>query len=293
MSRVKKNIYGFLGLLVVAAMTIAACLVSPQNEAAAAASDVTVQVAIVGNEFSATITNPHDGEIFLDPNITVDIDYANSNLINVYITDGNGVDTLIGTYTDHTGTDSITINLNDYGGLGTYTIWMDGTDQSDSYMTGDAVSIRYAAINVELINDGTNTDPEIRVYFGLPVCMIGVSIYDGSTLIFGEYVVTTTSEDNLQGYKDIILPFRDNNILPGDYIISVTPYECTRTPMDDDISIGLRYDPDISVPKTGLFGISGLNLSRTDYLITGLVIFLSVCFFALFLLIRRKNQDRK
>ncbi|MFV0529150.1 MAG: hypothetical protein ACK5MN_10585 [Lachnospiraceae bacterium] len=77
---------------------------------------------------------------------------------------------------------------------------------------------------------------------------------------------------------------------PDEFTVVVTAYDCLNDDAIDSAEVGMVGV--IQPPKTGAISILGITVSRADYLITGLVVFVFAVAFALFLLGRRKKTIR-
>ncbi len=98
------------------------------------------------------------------------------------------------------------------------------------------------------------------------------------------------------GEYKIVLPFKENGLPAGKYTAVLMAYS-TATPSEDSlISVStikdIVYSPDGSPlpPDTGSNLFQNLNISRVDYVITGLVAFGMVTAFAIFLIVRRNKR---
>jgi hypothetical protein len=299
-----KRILGLIGLLLVAAITAVAAHL-PDYEASAVGPDTTINITVEGDDFSAIIVTPSDGSEVSSATGTAVINYTGAKYVTVYLTDEDtGATTCLATsdpsvtpclsnVTTPNPDGSLNVNyaLPDYGD---YTISTEGVDLSGDPLSGSTSTFGYHAIWLEVTNDGEETDPEVRVHINDPTTdhvTITVVGKDGNVY---EVTVPVTPEDIATGYVDVNLPFRENGVQPGDYTVEGVGYNSDGDALDDPSAVDLAYFPsNIEPPKTGLFGLGGLTLSRADYLVTGLLVFSLVAFLAFFLLRRKKAERRR
>lgn len=145
MKRQRKNLFGILGLFAVAAVTAyASCLPTPEANATVNGT-TTITVNVINKTYpTANITNPKDGDKVTDPNVDVAFTFTDADYYIFKVTNN-----VTGEYeqqrfdvTEHTGSDSISINLDDFGTIGdNFTITV--TAYSEDSFGEDSVTIYY------------------------------------------------------------------------------------------------------------------------------------------------------
>ena len=284
MKKTQKKLFGLFGLGVVVATT-AVALALPSNPEALATSTVvdTITVTVVGTDVDATIVEPLGDPIFVTPEKEIIFKYHSASTVTAVLEytnkDGNKYTYPIADIDagQQDGTFTGTLNLADYRlgesdydyGYGEYKLIVtavsgsltdtdyatfsyypvigdaaqeEGTDTVNvdlSYDQSDASIIDTIVINV---SDGDEVVKSITVNYPADTAQI-----DFSGLESGNYKITVTAYD-------------ENGLLYKSYTTYVDYVEQGRV---------------IPVPNTantgGMFKDS--NISQTDYLVTGLIIF--------------------
>ena len=102
--------------------------------------------------------------------------------------------------------------------------------------------------------------------------------------------------------KNVVIPFSETNLPAGKYIIAVTALDENGNPLQEPYDLIFNYRPvevpdtgggsDADAPNTG--GIMAtLNVSKTDYLITGLLVFTIVGIVGASVVLKERKTDRK
>ena len=282
MKKTQKRALGLVALLVTIAVTaFAAFLPMPQTQATSTTSVTdTITVRVVGSSPRTDITSPEDESVFLGPEQTIAYQYENAETVTVTLeyTDQSGTtQTFILKEFEagyEAGSDSFGINLADYG-YGEFVLKVDGEGfEGASYeaviafsyypMTIDANEDENTGnVNVDLNYDPNNSD----------IDKIVIEVYDedGNKIeIDGVSPVTVNPPA-----KEAILKFGDKNLPNGEYKIVATAYDASGKALYSPYVKYLKYTGELEpvpVPNTG--GIfKDNNISQTDYLITGLIIF--------------------
>lgn len=130
-----------------------------------------------------------------------------------------------------------------------------GEATENSSIGGYDVDLQYSA------DDGTVDTGEVS--------KIIVNVYDSN----GNLIEGLSPVEVLPPTTHIELPFEKYNLPTGTYTISISAYNIDGEELYKPYEIEVYYQaPALPVPNTG--GIfQDLNISRTDYLITGLIIF--------------------
>lgn len=299
MKRAQKKVFGLFGLVLVAAMTVfAATLPTPEASAVSTMTD-TIVVRVVGDKPEVNITTPGD-RVYTRPNQTVSLTYENVGSLTVRLKfvdkDGNvhedileDIDNIGYTPGDRT----LNINLNDYG-YGDYTITALGTGE-DGVSDDDVIEFKYIPITGTVEQDDKEGgDPTLVLDYDEDseiINKIGIVLYDenGNIIESVPPIVVTPPT------KEVSLPFYSYDLPPGKYIIEITTYDQNDNILYRSYEIFYIYAPkgeDLVVPNTGA-NSSGLNISKIDYLATGLLVFFSAGIIGLFFVARGKKSQKK
>lgn len=303
MEKTKKNILGLLGLFLVAAVTtFAALLPLPGANAVNSASSVTdnVSVRVVGDTPKVGLTSPENELITKDPNQTISFDYENVSRVTVEITyedlEGNihtyQLDNFDADY--NAGSKSYTLNLDEDErfGYGDYTVRVVGDGYGAENVDEDVIAFHYSHHigGVDESSDGTVTvdpgvDPEDE-----RITRVEINVYNEA----GEIVNELSPVDITAPFDPVELPFAEKGLPTGWYTIEITEYDSEGNIIHQR-DFRIYYEaPEIPVPSAGapdtggLF--AGLNISRADYLITGLIIFGLTALASLICVIRGRRQ---
>ena len=115
---------------------------------------------------------------------------------------------------------------------------------------------------------------------------------DSNGNFIGDKFTVNTSTPDAGGTMDLMIDFGSLNLASGDYTIYIQGFDGFDASGDliDTASVKFRYDaPSPKVPDTGSL-LSALNISRVDYLITGLIGFVAISIVAL-IAIRRSKRN--
>lgn len=305
MRKTHKKILGFLSLGLVAAMTVfAATLPTPGAKATSTSITDTITVTVLGGIPTVTIEDPDDGAIYYTPTQAVNIDYqrtASIKIVGTY-TDANNVTTSfdLGNFPTYEVADTLstTINFNNYG-YGKYVLTAIGVDGSGVDAVEDIVSFKYVPLTVDVPDPTPGNDemPVVLHYDVDNVCAVDINVYLGNVLIAPPSPIHVDAPTT---HITISL----EQLQSGHYTIESIPYDCpdpsdpsdTPQPLEpyaQTDTFDYEKDEDIPVPDTGgLF--MGLNVSKTDYLVTAIIVFFAFAFLALGIVIKgRKNNKRR
>lgn len=294
MKRQRKNFVGIIGLFAVAAMTAFAYNIPiPSVNAEPATATTTITVNVVNERIpTMTIVDPSDGDVVTDPAVDVRFTFTNAESFVFHIKNNRtGVTTDINEPLDPSidpavgsGTQVKALNLEDYGTYGdSFTITVSSVGASS--FAEDSVTISLKSIKIRPVDpDDPNNpedDPVIEITEKMPgVCSVSVQVYQ---LPAGNPLFDPAIVQNVESLTArIVLPFDDALAESGQYRVEVTPLSCTDPTDPDDepqpvgnpesIIIDYTKPETPVVPNTGLM-FAGLNISQSDYIITGLVIF--------------------
>ena len=189
----------------------------------------------------------------------------------------------------------IDINTSDYG-YGGYVVSVRGEGVEGAW-DGDAVTFYYYPAYAELVKedgkyyldlyyngDDGSTDPEDTG----EVASITVRIYDadGNEVPFSPITVTPFT-------TRVELPFEEYGLDEGEYTIEVYAYNRDGTLLSAPYTfvVNFEIEDEVAVPDTGgLF--QGTNISKTDYLITGLVAFGLIAIAGVMFIVRSDRKKR-
>lgn len=325
MQKSKKKLLGLLGLALVALMTTIAYLL-PSNGAYAETSDSvteTIRVTVYDRFPAIKIDDPATDYVTTSPELTVTFTYENSQYVDFKLSyeeeDEEGhihvievplprfnpdPSELDPTFDFDSGTEQITVNLDDYNlGYGRYIL----TASADSPIGKPADDyIEFYRVPAALEQTGTaetTNDPIIDVDYDDGVARIEIMPVDkNGNPLFDEPIVVEIPEPYESGTETVVLPFTSYGIPSGDYDVIITAYSATTT------EEGTEYTPIASplvafkvsytqpaapdVPNTGRF-LGNLNLSTSDIVITSVIVFAGCTGAAFFLISRKKKNYRK
>lgn len=182
---------------------------------------------------------------------------------------------------------TLDLNLDDYG-YGNFIINIQGDGRSG--FDEDSVTFDYSSLVITAEQEEPGEDPIVNLYYDDEVVdTIIITVLDEN----GNPVPGLEEIKVKSGTHEVELPFMDNNVPSGFYTIKATPYNKAGQVVPNKAEASLTYiAPDLEVPNTG--GPLGmLNLSRSDYIITGVVVFISSAAGALFFLNKKKDNKKR
>ncbi len=305
MRKTQKKVFGLFGLILVAAMTVfAASLPSPSVAANSSGVVDTVIIRVVGEQPNVYFVDPTDGSSFINANQTVDFNYENISTAVISLTYDDGTTTQ--TYTldtiDTTGQTggSLNIDLSTYG-YGEFTLSIVGEGYGGATDT-DVISFSYYPFTAEAEKDTTTGNPKVILNYddgNTDIDKIVINIYDED----GNLVESVSPVTVIPNDKDALLPFAENNLPAGKYKFEITAYNEDGEPLYKPYEIIYNYEPkaeptpdeeeeeDMIVPNTGgLFEVT--NISQSDYLATGLIVFLITGVGGAIFIAKRKDSKR-
>lgn len=313
MKRQKKLILGLLGLAGVVGITLFARTL-PTPEALANSASVDIKVQVLATRPAVRIIRPVDNFTSIQSSFRMAVNYNNATRARYQITYKPGTDqertfnlrekTIEGTSEQASNwSDEIDIDFTSLGGYGNYIIKaMLGDGEGDAFQlkAEDSVLFNYYPAKVDTVTSETNGDPVYIVEFNDDTDIIKIQAYskDGNKPLFDPEITYQIPNPRPADNKArIVLPFSSYGATSGDYVVKITLYSKNNPsqPLSDTIVSNLNnYNPPSApaVPNTG--GILGqINLSRADYLITGLAIFFLAAIVGLKILLPKKKQSRR
>ncbi len=308
MKKAHKKVLGTLGLVVVAAMTAFAAFVPvPITQAVSGVTD-TVVVRVVSADANIYVTDPENETIFTGPEQTATYNYDNVNQATVTIEYVNGDGTTeppitIKTFTpsEGYGTDTASFNFDDFGyGFGDYIIRVIG-EGKDGVTHKDSVKVSYLPVTAAVEEDEETGDADVSLNYeisSLDIDTLELNVYD----LDGNLITELSPIKVAKPGKNVVIPFSETNLPAGKYIIAVTALDGNGNPLQEPYDLIFNYRPvevpdtgggsDADAPNTG--GIMAtLNVSKTDYLITGLLVFTIVGIVGASVVLKERKTDRK
>ncbi len=312
MEKTKKKILGLLGLLLVAAVTVfAAFLPGPEAMATGSVTD-TVQIRVVGDKPNVDIVSDlKTDEVVTTPKHDVTINYENLNHIEATLTftdkDGNkhSVPLLNEDLDYEAGSRTLSFDFleGDYD-YGDYVLTVKGTGVDG---VSDTTTLKFSFVPVEasITEDGDTGDPIVDLDYdpdeGGPeddgkIKEIKITILDekGNPIEISPIIVQAPT-------KEVKMPFDELGLPSGKYTIEIEAYDRHGNSLYKKISY-VYYYKTIPVPGTGgddtktpdTGGLLGsLNVSKSDYLTTGLMIFAIVGIGGTIYIIKHDKKTRK
>ena len=300
MKKHTKNAFGLLGLLLVAITTVfAASLPSPEVAALPSVTD-TIVVRVIGETPHVEIIEPSSDSIFVSPQQTISYIYDNVGTVTITVeyTDDDGevheyvLDTIDGDYNPGEGT--LDIDLSGPGfGYGHYVITITGDHQS-ALPDEDSIEFSYYPVAGTVAEDDDSDNAILELEYDydeedednneIKEIIVVVKDEDGNPVPGIPPITVTPPEDT------VVIPFGDNDMPGGNYIIEITAY-------DDDGQIASAFVIEYEfiptpVPNTGGLLI-GLNVSKSDYLATGLIVFFLVGVAGIVAIVRSNKKSRR
>ena len=303
MKKTKKRVLGLLGLALVIITTIfAAFLPNPEASAEGGITSVTdtISVRVVGSVPDILNIKPVSGSVFIYPDQDLSFDYENVEYLTVtiYYTDKDDVEHVIPllekddpesfvNYIPGTYSTSLDLLAEDYG-YGEYRVEIVGIGFND---IKDFETIEFAFYPVV---GEANEAEDGKVYLDLQydtenenINTIGINIYDENGNLVNTLSPITVNSPDMR----VELPFAENNLPTGNYRIEITAYNAEGEALYKPYITYYYYEM-IPVPNTGTL-FSNLNISRTDYLVTGLMIFFVAAILGIVLVTKGKNSKSR
>lgn len=297
----RKHALGLGCLAIVGAITAFAFTLPTGAVSVGGAVEITVEV--ISSNSETTINKPQDGEIFSDPQITFSETHSHAKSVTYYLKklniDGSvewkkEIEDQRITGHDVNGTSTFVLNMDEWGGTGVY-VFESELVGDDSSVHTDHVQFTYAAIQAEdPVVSPTGASLTYRVNYTPGVASITYQIFDSSNKAVSEPMTVNTSNPTAGGYMDIEIDLTNLNMDSGKYQILTIGHAGEDGSGQTIGSSLVKFDytsPDSpNVPDTGSL-FSALNISRADYLITGIAGFTAISIAALFIVLKSKNRE--
>jgi len=292
MRKTHKKVLGILGLVLVVATTIFAATLPSPNTSATGGGSVTdhITVRVVGSAPDITIKDIENNEVITSPSQSFGISYENVDnvIVTLEYTDKDGathtvvLDTFASDGAPGAKDYNVDLNAAEYD-YGDYILTVRGVGAGGVVVDEDSVAFSFYPVVADAEEDEEtgNYEADLDYHQGgeedsdKEVASIEVNVYDENGNLVEEMSPITVTPPQTK----VELPFGDLGLPSGTYTVVVTSYgengELLYTPY---VFIIEYKATEIEVPKTadtgGLF--QSLNISKTDYLITGLVVFFIV-----------------
>ena len=193
------------------------------------------------------------------------------------------------------GVTEFSLDLNNYGGFGTY-IFKSVITAYGERTSEDAVKFKYTSVETpdDEVEEDEDGGVEFEICYAAGTQVISMTIYseDSETVIkeLPDYIVKNPETG---GCETIKIDPGDIDIASGEYTIIIETYDNIDKDGDPTGTITIRFKhtaPDApNVPDTGAL-LSSLNISKSDFLITGVLGFTVISLIALFVM--KRNSKR-
>lgn len=328
MQKTKKQLLGLAGLAAVGVMTAVACAMpspvsayepgyGPDADAAVGGGDVDVNVTVRNGLNQVIVKTPANNSSTAKSIVPVTYSYEESANILTQLVYENDEGTEVTVNVDDFnptaayGERSFEIDLSRYGlKEREYKLVITATDERGAKKV-DTVLFSYKAVVIkpeepsepgkpETPSEDTNGDPIIRVEVNDDVDKVYVHIKDkdGNPAIVDEngkevvIIVDAKDVDPETGELKIKLPFEKYGLKDGEYQIIVQGYDkngniVSQTDANIDYTFKVPETPD--TPNTGSV-LDSMNITRVDYIMTGIIVFGVVAAAALYLVGRKSRR---
>ncbi len=296
MKKIHKKILGFFGLAVVVVITaVAVFMPTPTTQATSSMTD-TITVKVINSAPEVALSGIENGKRVTAPGQKITVQYRDAIKITVALNytniDGQKTTYTLDEFAKNYEEGEATYAIPNYG-YGTYQVTVRGEGYEGTW-DSDAIEYTYYAVYAE----GTEKDKKqyIDIYYGDEnnpgktdeISRIEVRIYDkdGNEVPFSPITVMPPT-------TEIELPLDKYGLSDGTYTVKVTAFDKEDKQLGAPYIFTVTYKSTnrIETPDTGgLF--QGTNISKTDCLVTGLVIFGLVAMTgALFILQRDRKKN--
>lgn len=314
MQKRKKQLLGAVGLAAVVAMTaVAVSLPSPEAEAKGYEAVVRVTVGGGGPDQPGTTASVSLFGIFDQGEVVTDTSKIQGTSAAVTTV------TLTGSYKDKSGKvvtftvapENLQVSTTD-GGFEFEIDWkalgipydaevtLVATGKTtDGRSVTDSVRFYYRAATMQVNVDEKDKlgNPQVEIEFNSSVKKMELQVYDkqGNPVFVDsegkpKTIILKESDLDYDTLKHkLYLPMAEYNAASGDYDLVLVAYDADGNVLSMNTKT-FKYERDTpEIPNTGSL-LGDLNISRADYLITGLIAFGAVMAFAIYLMIRRQKR---
>ena len=298
MRKTPKKVIGLFGLVLVAAMTVFAASLPSPNAEAVGTSSVTdsIVVTVLPPAYVANVSFlDHTEDIpYINPNQNINFNYSGVEQVKITLeyTNKSGATS---SYVVHDqsvnpdgNTETLALDLSNYG-YGRYEVKLEGSGQYGSAQ--DIIKFSYVSVTATVEED----EDTGKIYTILDydensadVDHFVINVYDENGNLVDALSPIIVNKPN----KKIEMPFAEKNVPAGKYTVSISAIDPNGNLLYDAWDVVFVYDP-MLVPNTGgLF--AGLNISKVDYLVTGLIAFGMVGIFGIWFILKdRKSSKRR
>lgn len=302
----RKQLLGFGGLALVAAITTFAY--NLPASAVSAGADAKIEVTVYSKTYETVIQSPLDGSVHTNNIIAVSNIYSHASTVKYTIsklnddgTEGPAVEIPSAAISgfDVSGTNNFNLDMDEYGSYGTYVL-RSILNVYDDLGDEDSVSFVYTA--AELTGTGINEDnnnPLIDFNYGSGVAAMTFQAYNKETgePLFSTPIKYTVENAGVSGSGRIELPFASVNAKSGDYYVLANAYGTTdvsATPLVSGLRADIEYTAPMApeVPDTGAL-LAALNISRADFVITGMLSFAIITVLALVIMHKARKSSKR
>ncbi|MBQ6355390.1 hypothetical protein IJJ18_03210 [Candidatus Saccharibacteria bacterium] len=302
----KKHLFGIGGLVAVAAtVAYASTLPAPDADATGSVSgQVKVSVNVYGENPEVRITTIKDGDVFVDGNIDIGAIYTVAESLDYQLCKNYGEANEYcanlgtnGTYTPETipesGERAFGFDLDSDPNLGFGDYVLKVVNHAYNGTVEDAVSFKYVPIKITTVGTAENGDPIVEVEYAAKINSFDLQAYDKDDKpLFDNALNISVDNPGVSGTKQVTLPFASYGAASGDYTVSAQGRGADGTIYTGQIAYtDVKYQaPDApEVPKTGGL-LQSLNITKSDYIITGVIVFVLATAFAVRTLKKRNNR---
>ena len=298
MKKQTKRVLGLCGLVLVGVMTALACLIPGANTNATSSVTDTIKVRVVPSHPDVVLSGVTNGQLVTSASQSFKVDYFGMLTFQVSLTftDQNGnthTKTFPEEFVDYAeGQKEYPVNLNEIVGddgypfgYGPYVISVMGVGHEGVTDT-DALSFEYLPVYAEVSKDEESDDSYLDVHYDEEnVDKIKINVYQNGNLVF---------QIDPESYPvgRIKLPFDEHGLDEGLYTVELIAYDREGKQLYKPFVLKVKYEPEfIATPDTGSV-MQNLNISKTDYLITGILIFTAVVIIGVTLILRSGKNTR-
>ncbi len=310
--RTKKRILGLLGLVLVIVATIFAAFL-PEPEASAIdgaySSMDTILVRVVGDVPNVQFTSPENDSIFITPNQTLSLNYENVSTATVQVTYKDKSDMTYSCMIDMAYVDykpgSLSYDLNLFepdlgqsceggpyinGGYGEYLVDVSGEGYGVDNVAQDLVKFYFYPVYGEAEEDESDGLIYLDLHYDTQsdnIANIKINIYDEDGNLVSEMSQIGVTPPNTRAE----LPFSEKGMPTGNYKIEIIAYGEDGEALYKPYYTNVYYEA-IPAPDTGAF-FRNLGISKADYIITALAIFLIVAVLGIVFVAKGRKENSK